>query len=114
MQVLVESLTGSGKPQQGAVMAVQLKRIVATSNPALSTTNLLHELDASAQEVIAKVAAAQVSTRVPPYHLLQWFSEQIVVSTCHYMQLGLLLSVWLAIGQGYVSSGGCRSRKEVR
>lgn len=70
VQGLVESLTGSGKPQQGAVMAKQLQPTMATSNPALSSTNLLHELDASAQEVIAKVAAAQVITLIRPCHLL--------------------------------------------
>lgn len=63
VQGLVESVTGSGKPQQGAVVAKQLQPTMATSNPALSTTNLLHELDAAAQEVIGRVAAAQVQTQ---------------------------------------------------
>ena len=58
----MDSLTGNGKPQQGALAAKQLQPTMATRNPALSTTNLLHELDAAAQEVIGKVAAAQVST----------------------------------------------------
>ena len=56
----MESITGSGQPQPGTVVAKQLQPTMATSNPALSTTNLLHELDAAAQEVIGKVAAAQV------------------------------------------------------
>ena len=87
MQGLVESLTGSGKPQQGAVMAKQLQPTMATSNPALSTTNLLHELDASAQEVIAKVAAAQVSAL-----LLKIFS------ICHYTWRWSLIHSWPASG----------------
>jgi hypothetical protein len=51
------------------VVAKQLQPTMATSNPALSTTNLLHELDAAAQEVMGKVAAAQVCTlEVPLWH----------------------------------------------
>ncbi len=93
----MESLTGSGKPQQGAVMAKQLQPTMATSNPALSTTNLLHELDASAQEVIAKVAAAQVSTLLQPCRLLLPPEQLLSVHTkhqhkrsCSYKDMGCL------------------------
>ena len=60
MQAVVDSMTGSGPPQRGVAVAKQLQPTMATSNPVLSTTNLLHELDAAAQEVIGSVAAAQV------------------------------------------------------
>ena len=53
-------MTGSGTPQQGVAVAKQLQPTMATSNPVLSTTNLLHELDAAAQDVIGSVGAAQV------------------------------------------------------
>ena len=88
VQGLVQSLTGSGKPQQGAVMAKQLQPTMATSNPALSTTNLLHELDASAQEVIAKVAAAQVSTLLwlSTFHSLQELANSWQLCCCQHWQ----------------------------
>ena len=60
MQAVVESMTGRGTPQQGVAVAKQLQPTMATSNPVLSATNLLHELDTSAQDVIGSVAAAQV------------------------------------------------------
>ena len=60
MQAVVESMTGHGAPRQGMAVAKQLQPTMATSNPVLSATNLLHELDTAAQDVIGSVAAAQV------------------------------------------------------
>ena len=70
LQGVVESLTaaaapaanGGGSQQQApaGVQARQLRATMATSNPSLQSTNLLHELDTAAQEVIAAIAAAQV------------------------------------------------------
>ena len=63
-------------------MAKHLQPTMATSNPALSTTNLLHELDASAQEVIGKVAAAQVSALDGPCELLIGVLTARVAENC--------------------------------
>ena len=41
------------------MVAKQLRPTMATSNPSLQSTNLLHELDTGAQDVIAAVLAAQ-------------------------------------------------------
>lgn len=46
--------------QHRGVVAKQLHASMATSNPSLQLTNLLHELDSVAQEVIATISAAQV------------------------------------------------------
>ena len=60
VQGLIESITSSGSSQHGTVVTRPLQPTMATSNPVLSMTNLLHELDAAAQDVIGRVAAAQV------------------------------------------------------
>ena len=61
IQAIVDSMTGSGTTQQGRAVTKQLQPTLATSNPVLSSTNLLHELDAAAQDVCGSVATAQVS-----------------------------------------------------
>ena len=71
-QGVVDSLTAAASraaaPQQqpAAVQAAQLRATLATTNPGLQATNLLHELDGAAQEVIAAIAAAQVP--IPDLH----------------------------------------------
>ncbi len=56
----MESLTEEARPQQQLVVAKQLQPTQATSNAPLSATNLLHEIDAGAQDVIGRISAAQV------------------------------------------------------
>ena len=59
---IVVSITNTGHAagnQQQASSSSDLVPTSATSNPALSATNLLHEVDKAAQEVIAAVNQAQ-------------------------------------------------------
>lgn len=60
VQAAVASLTEDTVSAPGGMVAKQLRPTMATSNAPLSATNLLHELDSAAQEVISSVAAAQV------------------------------------------------------
>ncbi|CAL8466010.1 g5546 [Coccomyxa elongata] len=59
LQGVVQSLTEVAGPQQQSVVAKQLQPTQATSNAPLSATNLLHEIDAGAQDVIGRISAAQ-------------------------------------------------------
>lgn len=60
LQAVVRSLTEAMGPQQHRVAAKRLQPTQATSNAPLSATNLLHEIDGGAQDVIARISAAQV------------------------------------------------------
>ncbi len=60
VQDTVASLTEDRVTTRGVMVAKQLRPTMATSNAPLSATNLLHELDSAAQEVITAVSAVQV------------------------------------------------------
>jgi len=61
----VQSLTeATGPQQQRSVVAKQLQPTQATTNAPLSATNLLHEIDGGAQDVIARISAAQVHSNI--------------------------------------------------
>ncbi|EIE18514.1 chromatin associated protein KTI12 [Coccomyxa subellipsoidea C-169] len=59
LQGVVESLTEEAGPRQRSVVAKQLQPTQATTNAPLSATNLLHEIDGGAQDVIGRICAAQ-------------------------------------------------------
>lgn len=59
-QGVVEALVAGPEQQHRGVLAKQLHASMATINPSLQSTNLLHELDSVTQEVISAISAAQV------------------------------------------------------
>lgn len=59
LEAAVKAMLDPGNPNQQLQVAKVLQPTCATTNPALSATNALHEIDAAAQDVIHAIMQAQ-------------------------------------------------------